>query len=104
MKEKDMINSEGGGGGATTGTGTFTKKMIDYLVRKDIHTALQSKIIDPILDHIMQKIFPYIILICVLFVLLLISVLLTLGIIIFQLRANVGGAVLVNSTPLSSVA
>jgi hypothetical protein len=38
------------------------------------------------MDHVMKRVFPYIILTCVLFILLLIVVMLTLGIIIFHLR------------------
>ena len=36
----------------------------------------------------MKRVFPYIILTCVLFILLLLVVLLTLGIIIFQMRTS----------------
>jgi hypothetical protein len=48
--------------------------------------TIQEDIIDPLLNHIMKRVFPYIILTCVFFILLLIVVLLTLGIIVFQMR------------------
>jgi hypothetical protein len=44
--------------------------------------------LDPILNHILKKIFPYIILICVMFALLLLAVLITLGVIVFQMRSG----------------
>jgi hypothetical protein len=71
----------------------LSSKILDYITRKDIHQVVQAKLIDPILNHVLQKIFPYVILICVLFVLLLLAVLLTLGIIIFQVRPAVPAAV-----------
>ncbi len=61
--------------------------MVDYIGKRQIRQKIEKELIDPLLNHIMRRIFPYIILICVLFVLLLFVVLLTLGIIVFQLRA-----------------
>ena len=72
-----------------TGKPPFLQKIVKYLANHEIRNELQCTIIDPMLDHILKRIFPYIILTCVLFALLLLAVLLTLGIIVFQLR---GGA------------
>jgi hypothetical protein len=77
---------------------SLSHKLIDYLSRDDIHHILQTKLIDPLFNHIMSRILPYIILLCVLFVLLLLSVLLTLGIIIFQLRSGSTAAMVVAAT------
>jgi hypothetical protein len=66
---------------------TFMKKMIHYIGREEMKNQIKYEIIDPLLNHIMKRVFPYIILTCVLFILLLFAVLLTLGIIIFQFRA-----------------
>jgi hypothetical protein len=65
---------------------TFLKKLIHYIGRQEIRNQIQTEVLDPLINHIMKRVFPYIILTCVLFVLLLIAVLLTLGIIIFQFR------------------
>jgi hypothetical protein len=65
---------------------TFVQRVIQYIGKEEIRQKLNDDIIDPILNHIMKRVFPYIILTCVLFILLLIVVLLTLGIIIFHLR------------------
>lgn len=64
----------------------FVGKLFTYLSRDDIQSRLKGNVIDPLINHILRRVFPYIILTCVLFVLLLISVLLTLGIIILQNR------------------
>ena len=69
-------------------TQSFVKKMIHYVGKDEMKTRIKSEIIDPLLNHIMKRVFPYIILSCVLFVLLLLAVLLTLGIIIFQFRSH----------------
>jgi bifunctional UDP-N-acetylglucosamine pyrophosphorylase/glucosamine-1-phosphate N-acetyltransferase len=58
-------------------------------IRVSVDTRMgQDTIIDPLLNHVMKRVFPYIILTCVLFILLLLVVLLTLGIIVFQMRKN----------------
>lgn len=62
----------------------FLQKWIQYIGKPEIRERIQLEILDPLVDHIMRRVFPYIILTCVLFVLLLIAVLLTLGIIIFR--------------------
>ncbi len=68
----------------------FMQKVIQFVGKKDIQERIKHEVVDPILNHIMKRVFPYIILICVLFVLLLLVVLLTLGVIIFQLRSLPG--------------
>ena len=65
---------------------SFLNRMLQYIGKEEIRKRLHDDVIDPLLDHVMKRIFPYIILTCVLFILLLIVVMLTLGIIIFHLR------------------
>ena len=67
---------------------TIFDKWMLYFEKESIQCAVRSKVIDPILNHILKRIFPYIILICVMFALLLVSVLITLGVIIFQIRTR----------------
>ena len=69
-----------------TVSNNFVQRVIQYIGREEIRQRLNNDIIDPLLDHIMKRVFPYIILTCVLFILLLLVVLLTLGIIVFHLR------------------
>jgi len=72
-------------GTAQPGTSIF-KKFLDYVARDEIRSKVQGDILDPLLNHIMKRVFPYIILTCVFFILLLLVVLLTLGIIVFQMQ------------------
>ena len=78
---------------------TVLQKAIQYVGKPEIRDTIQSQIIDPLLNHIMKRVFPYIILTCVLFVLLLLVVLLTLGIIIFQLRGGGVGVTITSIAP-----
>lgn len=67
-------------------TNKFMQKVFMFMNKEETKKQFQVFFMDPLLNHIMERVFPYIILTCVLFVLLLIVVMLTLGIIIFQLR------------------
>jgi hypothetical protein len=64
-------------------------KFIEYLGKEEIRDKIKYDLLDPLLNHIMKRVFPYIILSCVFFILLLIVVLLTLGIIVFQMRRSI---------------
>lgn len=81
---------------------SFMSKVITFLGRQEIQGRLKREIVDPVLNHVMKRVFPYIILICVLFVLLLLVVLMTLGVIIFQLRSLPGGAVAATAAAAAS--
>jgi hypothetical protein len=65
---------------------SFVQRLIQYIGKEEIRQKLNDDVVDPLLNHVMKRVFPYIILTCVLFILLLLVVLLTLGIIIFHLR------------------
>ena len=65
---------------------SFIHRLIHYMGKEEIRQKLNEGMIDPLLNHIMKRIFPYIALTCVLCILLLVVVLLTLGIIISHLR------------------
>ena len=64
----------------------FFLKFVSYLAREDIQVKIKSSVVDPLVNHVMRQVFPYIILTSVLFILLLVVVLLTLGMIILQRR------------------
>jgi len=70
-------------------TDSMTQKMASFFEKEHIQTAIRNKVLDPIMSHILKRIYPYIVLICVMFSLLLVSVLLTLGVIIFKIHASV---------------
>lgn len=68
----------------------FLQRMIEYVRTDATRIQIQEMIIDPLLNHIMNRIFPYIMITCILFILLLVIILVALGIIIVQIR---GGAI-----------
>ncbi len=65
---------------------SMIQKWILYFERESVQRSIRDKVVDPILNHILKQVFPYILLICVMFVLLLFSVLITLGVILFQVH------------------
>lgn len=66
----------------------MTEKMAKFFEKEHVQFAIRNKILDPILNYILNKIFPYVMLICVMFMLLLISVIVTLCVMIFKFRTN----------------
>lgn len=67
----------------------FMEKGIMLLNREETRKRMQIYLIDPLLNHIMERVFPYIVLTCVLFTLLLIVVMLTFGMLVVQTRSSV---------------
>jgi len=47
---------------------------------------IQKECIDPILNHILDRVFPYVILICIIFSLILLMSFISVGILLFQMR------------------
>jgi hypothetical protein len=67
---------------------SFMEKGIHLLNRDDIKKKLQVFLIDPLLNHVMERVFPYIILTCVLFTLLFIVAMLTFGMMVLQTKSS----------------
>lgn len=67
----------------------FMEKGIMLLNREETRKRMQVYLIDPLLNHIMERVFPYIVLTCVLFTLLLIVVMLTFGMLVVQTRSSI---------------
>ena len=65
----------------------FMEKAIVFLNDDQTKQRIQHFLIDPILNHVMDRVFPYIILTCVLFVLLLIVAILTFAMVFVQMRS-----------------
>jgi hypothetical protein len=72
----------------------FLQKIFRYINRDETRKQIQVFLVDPMLNHIMERVFPYILLFCVFFVVLLLLVALTLGIIVFQLRKGNAGVII----------
>ena len=67
---------------------SFVQRVIQYIGREEIRRKLHDDILDPLLNHVMKRVLPYIILTCALFIVLLIVVLLALGVIIVHIRSS----------------
>jgi hypothetical protein len=67
----------------------FVTKLFLYINREETRQQFQNFVIDPLLNHVLERVFPYILLTCVLFLVLIVIVMLTLGIVIFQLRKGI---------------
>ncbi len=83
---------------------SFLEKLMEasihILNREDTRKKLQLYLIDPLLNHVLERIFPYIILICVLFALLLIIAMMTFGILILQHRPFLWSAATLPLSPI----
>jgi hypothetical protein len=66
----------------------FLEKTIMILNKDDTRKRLQIYLLDPLLTHILERVFPYIVLTCVLFSLLLIVAILTFGMLLVQSRSS----------------
>ena len=73
---------------SVTWTEKLAEKWILYFERPAVQASIREKVVNPILNHILKRVFPYITLILIMFILLLLSVLITLGVIIFQFRSS----------------
>ena len=69
-----------------------------YLQKEETLTKLHLYVMDPLLNHILERVFPYIVLTCVLFGLLLIVAMCTFAVVLMQMR-NASGPLNVFSSP-----
>lgn len=68
------------------------EKGIVFLNREETRKKLQVFLIDPLLNHVMERVFPYIVLTVVLFSLLLIVAMLTFAMVVLQTRSSGTGS------------
>jgi len=66
-----------------------------YLQKEETLKQLHHYVVDPVLNHILERVFPYIVLTCVLFGLLLIFAMCTFVVVLLQMR-GAGAATGVN--------
>ena len=67
-------------------TSPFLEKVIMYLQKEETLKKLHLYVMDPLLNHILERVFPYIVLTCVLFGLLLIVAMCTFAVVLMQMR------------------
>jgi len=70
----------------------FIDKTIQMLQNDMLKKKIQILIMEPFLQHIIDLIFPYLIIICVVFSLIIIMMMSILALLIFQLRPAVATA------------
>ena len=76
----------------------FIEKSIVLLNDAENQKRIKQFVIDPVLTHVMNRVFPYLLLVCVLFTLLLVVAMLTFAIVFLQMRQSMPGA-----SPLASI-
>lgn len=62
------------------------EKVIVFLQKEDTLSKLHLYVLDPLLNHILERVFPYIVLTCVLFGLLLILAMCTFAVLLLQMK------------------
>jgi hypothetical protein len=62
------------------------ERVIMYLQKDETLKKLHHYVMDPLLNHILERVFPYFVLTCVLFALLLILVMCIFAIVVLQMR------------------
>jgi len=66
---------------------TILDRTLQFFQEPKNRQRIQHECIDPLLRHILDKMFPYIILTCILFSLILLMSLTSVGLLMFQLHA-----------------
>lgn len=65
---------------------------------------IQTQCIDPILNHILDRVFPYIILICIIFSLILLMSFISIALLVFQLRVTSTAAIATKAIATAAIA
>ena len=70
------------------------EKAIQYLQKEETLKQIHHYVMDPLLNHILDRVFPYIVFTCVLFTIILIVVMCTFALLLLQFRNNPASGVL----------
>ena len=68
---------------------TILDKALQFFQEPKNRERIQKQCIDPLIHHVLDRMFPYIILTCILFSLILLMSLTSVGLLIFQMRQSV---------------
>lgn len=79
-------------------TNKIWQKLFMFVNRDETRKQIQMFLVDPLLNHVMERILPYILLSCVFLVILLLLVMLTLGIVLFHFRNSTPSNIQLGST------
>lgn len=72
---------------------TILDKALQFIQEPKNRERIQKQCIDPLIHHVLDRMFPYIILTCILFSLILLMSLTSVGLLIFQMRQSIITAV-----------
>jgi Flp pilus assembly protein TadB len=75
----------------------WIQKMSQLIQKEENKKMIHVFLVDPILNHVLERIFPYILILCVLFVVLTIMISLTLLLLFMRLPAAFGTSALLIS-------
>ncbi len=67
------------------------EKAIQYLQKEETLKQIHHYVMDPLLNHILERVFPYIVFTCVLFSIILIVVMCTFALLLLQFRNTASG-------------
>ena len=81
---------------------TILDKTLQFIQEPKNRERIQTQCIDPLLHHILDRIFPYIILTCILFSLILLMSLTSVGLLIFQMRQSILNSASVAATSVAT--
>jgi hypothetical protein len=75
---------------ASPGTMVYTilDRSLQFFQEPQNRERIQKQCIDPLLKHILERMFPYIVLTCIIFSLILLMSITSVGLLIFQLRSS----------------
>jgi hypothetical protein len=69
----------------------WIEKLIKMVQTEENKKMVQVFLIDPILNHVLERIFPYVLILCVLFVILTVMISLTLLLVFLRLPTAIAG-------------
>jgi hypothetical protein len=75
----------------------WVQKLIQSIQTDENKKVVQVFLIDPILNYILERLFPYVLILCVLFVILTIMISMTLLIVFTRIPAAFGNAYTLNT-------
>lgn len=70
----------------------WIEKLIKMVQTEENTKMVQVFLIDPILNHVLERLFPYVLILCVLFVILTIMISLTLLLVFLRLPTAIAGS------------
>ena len=85
--------------------GTMVNMILDRIIKvfqePNNRERIQSQCIDPLIKYILNRMFPYIILVCIIFCIILLLSFISVGLLILQLHPGTSVATVAMATPMA---